>query len=82
MNDSYSLAIMAKQRQADFEREARLRRLRRARTGMQTGIGAWAFGVLGDLLIRTGRTIKSKYGPPVSCNQDLHGGPKPCKVRA
>ena len=80
MNDAYFLSIMARQRQADFEREARIRDLRMSEGANRPGIWAGVCSLLGDLLIRAGQAIKSKTGP--ACNQELHGGPKPCKVRA
>ncbi|MCG8683934.1 MAG: hypothetical protein MI892_03595 [Desulfobacterales bacterium] len=60
-NDLYFLRIMAKQKQAQMEKEANLRRLRRLKKDRNSGFGAKIFLKVGDALIRAGEAIKSRY---------------------
>ncbi len=75
-NDTYFLEIMAKQKQGEFEREAALRRLRKAGREKGPGLKARVWIRLGDFLIEKGEAIKSKYmpGPCLACSSDFDAG--------
>ena len=61
MNDSYFLEMVAKQKQIEFEQQARLRRLRRTARGQQPGVWAKMWIRFGDFLIHQGEAMKSRY---------------------
>jgi hypothetical protein len=76
MNDTYFLEIMAKQKQEAFEREAVMRRLRKAGREDRPGLNARVWIRLGDFLIEKGEAIKSRYMPAgcLTCSSDFEGG--------
>ncbi|HCY84737.1 MAG TPA: hypothetical protein DHV36_06340 [Desulfobacteraceae bacterium] len=62
-NDAYFLEIMAKERQKEFENEARLRQLRSSQKKQGQGVWARLWIGAGNFLIRQGEAMKYRYAP-------------------
>ena len=66
MDNPYFMKILAKQLQQEFEREARLARLRRLARAGCPGLGDRASEALADILIAAGQALKKRVRGNVS----------------
>ncbi|MCG8615002.1 MAG: hypothetical protein MI802_02190 [Desulfobacterales bacterium] len=60
-NDAYFLQIMAKERHNEFQRDARMRRLRMSHGKPKPGIRETMWIRAGEFLIRQGEAMKYRY---------------------